>query len=78
MKRMECQKCGIQVAEVVRHRTGGYCEDCDLMTIREAAKRLHISESTFYLAMQAGRIKSVHPSPGRTLIRRAEIEALLR
>jgi excisionase family DNA binding protein len=77
MERMECQNCGSLVAVGLWRRTGGYCADCDLMTIREAARRLHISLSSFYLSLREGRIKGVHPSPGRTLIRRSEVETLL-
>lgn len=75
---MECQNCGVNVAEVVSRRTGGYCDGCDLMTIPEAARRLHVSRFTVYRLMRQGKISKVHPCLGRTLIRRAEIEALLR
>ncbi len=48
-----------------------------LLTVREAALRLRISRSTLYELINAGRIRTVHPTPGRTLITERVLDAFI-
>ena len=67
---MKCRNCHAECL-------GGYCSKCEFMTIREAYTRLHVSRSTFFRLLRAKRFRLVKPSNRRTLICRAEVEALL-
>ncbi len=49
----------------------------ELRTVDEAAKRLRISRRSLYRLIDAGRIRVVHPTPGRTMVTDREIEAHL-
>ncbi len=49
----------------------------ELLTIPQAAAALTIGRATLYRLIAAGRIRVVHPSPGRTAVERREIEAYL-
>jgi excisionase family DNA binding protein len=49
----------------------------ELLTVDEAAGRLRVSRRTFYRLVDAGRIRVVHPSPGRTLVTSRELDAYL-
>lgn len=46
-----------------------------VLTIDEAAASLRVSRRTLYRLIAAGRIRVIHPSPGRTLVERRELEA---
>lgn len=48
-----------------------------VLTIDEAAAILRVSRRTVYRLIGAGRIRVIHPTPGRTLVERREIEAYL-
>ena len=46
-----------------------------LLTINEVAERLRVSRSTVLRLQAQGRLRPVHPTPGRTLFTEREIEA---
>lgn len=48
-----------------------------LLTKAEAADRLRVSPRTLDRLISAGRIRVVHPSPGRTVIEERELNAYL-
>lgn len=48
-----------------------------LLTIPEAAAVLRIHERTLRRLIAAGRIRVVHPTPGRTCVTRRELDAYL-
>ena len=48
-----------------------------LLTIKEACARLRIGRSSFYRLVAVGRIRVVHPVPGRTLVSEKELEAFM-
>ena len=48
-----------------------------LLTRQEAASVLRIHERTLRRLVAAGRIRVVHPTPGRTCITRRELDAYL-
>ena len=69
---IRCKGCGVGTL-----RSGGYCEVCEYMTQAEAAARLHVSKATYYRMVRA---KKLHPrriSPGKVLVLRAEVDAIL-
>ncbi len=49
----------------------------ELLTLPEAAQRLRVSRRTVERLIAAGRIRVLHPTPGRTVIAEREIEAYL-
>lgn len=49
----------------------------ELLTLEEVAKRLLVSRRTLERLIRAGRIRAVHPSPGRTAIEVRELDAYL-
>lgn len=73
----DCGNCGVSVADVFAKRSGGFCYRCEYMTKPEAIERLHISKSSFDRMLSDGTIKGVRPTPGRVLIRRVQVEAIL-
>ena len=46
-----------------------------LLTVDEAAQQLRVSRRTFYRLVSEGRIRVVHPTPGRTLVTQRELDA---
>lgn len=48
-----------------------------LLTLTELAERLTVSVSTVKRLVRAGRIRVVHPSPGRTAVEEREVAAYL-
>jgi len=74
---MNCEWCGTEVPEQRWKRTGGYCADCEFMTIPEGIERLHVGRTTFFRLINEHSIARAHPSAHRTLLPRAQIEALL-
>lgn len=49
----------------------------ELLTIDEAAARLRVSRRTVQSLTKEGRLRSIHPTPGRTLYTEKEIEAFI-
>ncbi len=49
----------------------------ELLTLDEAAGRLRVSRRTVERLVARGRIRAVHPSPGRTAIEQRELEAYI-
>lgn len=47
------------------------------MTLPEAAALLRVSRRTLERLIRAGRIRVVHPSPGRTAIEARELDAYI-
>jgi excisionase family DNA binding protein len=47
----------------------------ELLTVDEASARLRVSRRTFYRLVGEGRIRVVHPTPGRTLVTSRELDA---
>lgn len=47
------------------------------LTLDEAAAQLRLSRRTVERLVRAGRIRVVHPSPGRTVIEVRELDAYL-
>ncbi len=45
------------------------------LTAKEAALELRISVRSLWALIAAGRIRTIHPTPGRTLITRRELDA---
>jgi excisionase family DNA binding protein len=48
-----------------------------LLTLEDAADALRLSRRTVERLVAAGRLRVVHPSPGRTCITRRELEAYI-
>lgn len=48
-----------------------------LLTFKEAGDRLRVSRRTVERLVRAGRIRAVHPSPGRVAIEERELNAYL-
>jgi excisionase family DNA binding protein len=67
---MKCRACGSEEVE--------YCADCALVTIREVAERLHVARDTVERWMREGKLHPIRKVYRRVLIRRVEVEALLR
>ena len=47
----------------------------DLLTLDEVAQALRVSRRSVERLVRAGRIRVLHPVPGRTLVERRELEA---
>lgn len=47
----------------------------ELLTVDEAAAQLRISRRSFYRLAAEGRIRVIHPSPGRTAVTQRELDA---
>ncbi len=47
----------------------------ELLTVDEAAAQLRISRRSVWNLIAAGRLRTVHPTPGRTLVTRRELDA---
>jgi excisionase family DNA binding protein len=47
----------------------------ELLTLDEVAAILRISRRSVHRLIAAGRIRVVHPSPGRTLVTQREVDA---
>jgi excisionase family DNA binding protein len=67
-----CKGCGVGTL-----RSSGYCGVCEYMTQDEAAQRLHVSRPTYYRMVSAGKIKPRKLGPRKTVVSRAEVDALL-
>lgn len=74
----ECWHCGREISHWIAGRTGGLCDGCEYMSKADAARRLHVHPNTIVRMLEGGSLKGYKPSPMRLLLRRAEIEALLR
>lgn len=74
----ECWYCGGEAPEGVAGRSGGLCGGCEYMTIYEVGTRLHVTRQTVMRLLSDGRLTRVKPLPGRVLIRRSQVEKLLR
>lgn len=48
-----------------------------LLTLDEAAKRLRISRRSLQSLIAAGRVRAVHPVPGRTCVAESEVDAYI-
>ncbi len=48
-----------------------------LLTVDEAAAALTVSRATLYRLIAKGRIRVLHPTPGRTVIEEREVENYL-
>ena len=48
-----------------------------LLTLSEVAELLRVSRRSVERLVRAGRIRVVHPVPGRTLVERREVDAYL-
>lgn len=46
-----------------------------VLTVDEVAKRLRVSRRTLYRLVAAGRLRPIHPTPGRTAFTEREVEA---
>lgn len=49
----------------------------DLLTVHEAAEALRLSRRTVGRLLASGRLRAIHPSPGRTCITRRELLAYI-
>lgn len=49
--------------------------DNPLLTVPEACRELRVSRATLYRLKNEGRIRFVHPRPGRTCVEMRSIEA---
>ena len=67
---MKCECCGTE--------TRVYCADCAVVTVREVVERLHVARRTVERWMREGKLHPIRKVHRRVLIRRAEVEALLR
>lgn len=47
----------------------------DLLTLPEVAMELRVSRRSIERLVSRGRIRVIHPVPGRTLVERRELEA---
>lgn len=47
------------------------------LTVAEAAVRLRISVRSTWTLIRSGRLRTVHPVPGRTLLAVKEVEAFM-
>jgi excisionase family DNA binding protein len=74
---MNCWYCGEPITEGLCKLTDGLCRRCEHCTIPETMVRLHVSRSTIEIMLRKGRLKRIRAT-GRVLIRRAQVEALLR
>jgi predicted DNA-binding transcriptional regulator AlpA len=74
---MTCTHCGQPAVPSVHQRTGGYCGSCAYLTIPETYAALRISRATYYRMVRAGTIHPRHISPGRVLVPRADVDAIL-
>lgn len=45
------------------------------LTVKEVALELRISVRSTWALISAGRIRTIHPTPGRTLVTRRELDA---
>jgi excisionase family DNA binding protein len=48
-----------------------------LMSLSETAQLLHVSRRTLFRLMAAGRLRPIHPTPGRTVFTEREVNAYL-
>ena len=67
-----CKHCGATI-----QRESAYCPNCEHMTQQEAADRLRVSKPTYYRLLRAGKLHPRRISPGKVLVLRAEVDALL-
>jgi excisionase family DNA binding protein len=49
----------------------------ELVTVDEAAARLRISRRSVYRLIGEGKLRPVHPTPGRTLLTSREVDAYI-
>lgn len=74
---MICHHCGTQAIFVPHNFNGGYCRACAYLTIPETYAALRLSRSTYYRLVKAGKINPRQISPGRVLVPRADVDAIL-
>jgi excisionase family DNA binding protein len=48
-----------------------------MLTLPEAMARLRVSRRTLFRLIATGRIRTVHPTPGRTMVTEREVAAYL-
>lgn len=48
------------------------------LTLGEVQEKLRISRRSVYRLIRAGRLRVVHPTPGRTVIERTDVDAYIR
>lgn len=65
-----CQSCGSPTAHPP------YCPSCEYMTPQDAQKRLHISPSTYFRLVAAGKIAQRKIGRRKTLVSREAIDRL--
>lgn len=53
------------------------CRVTELVTVAEAAARLRISRRSVYRLVQEGRLRPIHPVPGRTMFTSRELDAYI-
>jgi excisionase family DNA binding protein len=47
----------------------------EILTVDEAAAKLRMSRRSFYRLAEAGRIRIIHPTPGRARVTQRELDA---
>jgi excisionase family DNA binding protein len=67
---MDCCRCGMKITP--------YCADCAVMTVAEVMVKLHRSRQTVDKLIHQGKLNPILKVHRRVLIKRAEVEALLR
>lgn len=73
---MNCKRCG-KPPKLARMSWIPYCRACAYLTIPETYAALHISRATYYRLVKAGKITPRQVSPGRILVPRSEVDAIL-
>jgi excisionase family DNA binding protein len=48
-----------------------------MLTLPEVQSRLRVSRRTLFRLIESGRIRTVHPTPGRTMVTEREVNAYL-
>lgn len=74
---MNCSQCGVPALYGPHKLNGGYCKACAYLTIPETYAALRLSRSTYYRLVKAGKINPRQISPGRVLVPRADVDAIL-
>lgn len=66
-----CRRCGASGA------LGVYCDVCEYMTPKQAARRLHVSESTYFRIVASGALHHRRVGLKKVLVSRVEVDNLL-
>jgi excisionase family DNA binding protein len=67
-----CKACGAPTLRLAQ-----YCDGCEYMTHREAARRLRVSEATYFRIIRSGAIKRRKIGRRHMVVSRAEVDNLL-